>query len=339
MTPTRRIQFYLQAMAIRPESQAFKQWFRNSKVVDDHGNPLPCYHGTGRPDRIGEQFRKSRATAGPMSYFTDDPEVASGYAHGKPDTSLTHPDSEAEWFKVKWPGERRLVSVVDTWHWLSQAQRQEMLKLAPTVTRDDDLNIIQDPSCTAGPGGLDYTLKVNKGNMLKALAEQWIAGGVLFNDEREFIQVLKLAGYPYKVEMQDPSETTPAVYQVYLSIQNPLDTANVSDRLVDDIIKASSRVRFKDEDGGFGQWNKKSLNPKYWVAGFKEDIAKGTANVWTAVPDWVTKVLEAHGYDGIKDRGGKHRPDKHTVWIPFRENQVKSATSSSFNLEHKNIRR
>lgn len=29
-----------------PQSAEFKAWFRDSKVVDDQGNPLLCYHGT-----------------------------------------------------------------------------------------------------------------------------------------------------------------------------------------------------------------------------------------------------------------------------------------------------
>ncbi|HBY67410.1 MAG TPA: hypothetical protein DEG69_06425, partial [Flavobacteriaceae bacterium] len=66
----------------------FANWFGESKAVDIDGNPEVYYHGTQRPDRIGSVFYKSRANSGPMSYFTNDPEIASGYAKGKSDDSL-----------------------------------------------------------------------------------------------------------------------------------------------------------------------------------------------------------------------------------------------------------
>ena len=53
------------------ETQAFKRWFGDSKVVDEAGKPLVVYHGT---DRMIGSFD------GQAIYFTDSPEVASGYA-------------------------------------------------------------------------------------------------------------------------------------------------------------------------------------------------------------------------------------------------------------------
>jgi hypothetical protein len=50
---------------------AFKKWFGDSKVVDADGKPLVVYHGSQRADRIGDRFKKNRATSGPMQYFTD----------------------------------------------------------------------------------------------------------------------------------------------------------------------------------------------------------------------------------------------------------------------------
>ena len=66
--------------AVSTDTPAFRNWFAGSKVVDAAGNPLPVYHGTARPDRVGTRFRKARATAGPMAYFTSDPEIGSNYA-------------------------------------------------------------------------------------------------------------------------------------------------------------------------------------------------------------------------------------------------------------------
>jgi hypothetical protein len=63
-----------------PQTEAFKRWFGDSKVVDADGNPLVVYHGTNQEDdnttdgAIG-QFLDWRPI-----WFTVDPYQASGYA-------------------------------------------------------------------------------------------------------------------------------------------------------------------------------------------------------------------------------------------------------------------
>ena len=72
----------------RHETEEFRAWFRQSAAAAPDGTPLRLYHGMMRADRLGDRFKKSRATSGPMPFFTDDPEIASKYAAGKQDTSL-----------------------------------------------------------------------------------------------------------------------------------------------------------------------------------------------------------------------------------------------------------
>lgn len=162
---------------VSTDSYAFRQWFRNSKVVDSNGNPLPVYHGTGRPDRVGKQFRKSRATAGPMAYFTDNPTVASGYAQTKPDTSYNGEDSYGGWFKVKIPGSRSLVNIQQAWYYLSSEEKQKIASLAPRIGEDDDDEIhLFGPEKKNGLGPYDYTIKEHRGNHLAALVDNWLLG-------------------------------------------------------------------------------------------------------------------------------------------------------------------
>ena len=66
-----------------PETAEFKQWFGNSKVVDEDGKPLVVYHGS--PDFTGDQFvndveRKNRRGNVAGYYFSPDPDEASDYA-------------------------------------------------------------------------------------------------------------------------------------------------------------------------------------------------------------------------------------------------------------------
>ncbi len=68
------------------QSSAFKQWFKDSYVVDKNGGPLVVYHGTTKsfdafdPNKIGTA--NDEGFAGHGFYFIDDPEWASAYAEG-----------------------------------------------------------------------------------------------------------------------------------------------------------------------------------------------------------------------------------------------------------------
>lgn len=69
---------------VKTESDAFKEWFSDSKVVDENGDPQVMYHGT--PSEI-EAFNKDfigkttgNSFLGKGFYFTSTPELASKYA-------------------------------------------------------------------------------------------------------------------------------------------------------------------------------------------------------------------------------------------------------------------
>ena len=315
----------LLAEVVNTDTPEFRSWFGDSKVVDKNGNPQPVYHGTGRPDRVGVVFRRSRATSGPMAYFTDDPAVASGYATGKADTSFEGEEDYNGWFKVKIPGQRTPVNIDKAWYYLNGAQKAKMAKLAPTVFSSDEGEIVQEPDHTNGVGNFDWSVKQYRGNVLAALVEGWLSGGILFNREMEFIKVLKMSGFPFKVEYADPHATQPFVYQTFLRITNPLDTSTISQSVVAALEKASKATRQAVARFGADAWSKKTKYPKSWMDELKYDLEHGTAYAWTTIPDWVTNTLKKLGYDGIKDQGGKHHDVSHTVWIPFEETQIKSA--------------
>lgn len=68
-----------------PNSAAFKKWFKNSKVVDENGQPLVVYHGTKQGDF--SSFDKSKIGAqtdygyrGKGFYFTPQQELAAMYS-------------------------------------------------------------------------------------------------------------------------------------------------------------------------------------------------------------------------------------------------------------------
>lgn len=64
----------IQAKA-RTYSKSFKKWFGESKVVDENGEPLVVYHGTGIPNKI-EEFKSKNNKI----WFTDK-STAQAYAN------------------------------------------------------------------------------------------------------------------------------------------------------------------------------------------------------------------------------------------------------------------
>ena len=330
------------------ETSNFKNWFGDwqvapetaSKVVDETGMPLAVYHGTARPDRIGAQFRKSRATSGPMAFFTDDPKIASSYATGKQDTSLAYENTNYEnWFKKK---EGRSTVNLDQAGWrLSSQEKEDVINKLKNIGMDEQGNIVTGQGLVSDDTFDFYLKREAGGNPLKAAKQLWLESGTLFGREEQFQEVLKLAGVK-GFEPDFPTSTYPAVYKTYLNIKNPLDTSNIDEYTLTQLEYVANKTRKPAQRGGADFWDKNTRDPKDWIAQLKEDTAAGkNSMVWTSIPDWVTKALKNIGYDGIKDTGGKLGGESHTVWIPFEENQIKSATGNigKFDPGSKNILR
>lgn len=76
-----------ESRASQTASKAFRDWFGDSKVVDENGQPLVMYHGSPTPDALtefqpggGVGSRLSGDAYGVASYFTSSPGEASTYA-------------------------------------------------------------------------------------------------------------------------------------------------------------------------------------------------------------------------------------------------------------------
>ena len=72
------------SLAPKPETQAFRNWFRSSKVVDADGSPLVAYHGTVKDFDAFNAALGGRTTGASDArkgfFFSSDPEVAGSYA-------------------------------------------------------------------------------------------------------------------------------------------------------------------------------------------------------------------------------------------------------------------
>jgi hypothetical protein len=330
-------------------SESLMRWFGRSKVVDAQGRPLRVYHGTQRPDRLGTKFTKSRATSGPMPYFTDDPNIASNYATGKRDTSIEPPEDYGEWFGYRPKGSRKPLPIQRAWWHLTDEERAKISRNLPHVTNVDAEGNEISGYRLGGPDEYGLSNKDHwgtliqraHGNVLEAAKEMWLSSGSLFDSEEDFMDILRTAGMDMaRVSYESPWAEYPGVAAVYLKIENPLETSRIPPNVVEALERAAGRTRKAPQQYGADTWDKSVQKPREWIDKLKEDIKKNTSYVWTSVPDWVTKALKSLGYDGIKDSGGKYAGMSHTVWLPFEESQVKSAIGNvgAYDPSKKDIR-
>lgn len=66
----------------KTDTPEFKNWFGESKVVDEKGEPLVVYHGTGSDVDVFKTSGGSGKTYGTGAFFSSSPDVASTYATG-----------------------------------------------------------------------------------------------------------------------------------------------------------------------------------------------------------------------------------------------------------------
>lgn len=330
------------AYSEQPNSDSFKAWSGNGDVVSDQDAAsfpfktgknvvVQAYHGTQRPDRLGDFFNPKRATSGPMAYFTSDPAIASNYAKGKSDTSLYGEDAQyVNWFKFKPAGSRSTVSIDRAWAFLPSDVRQTIAERMPDIRTDDDGNIIYEKG-GGDIGSYEWELSQTKrgydraGNPLKAAAETWLNSGALFGDEERFMRVLELAGMPKNsVEYDSPNAAYPFVYKTWVSLKKPLVTDDVPQYVADRLAQEAAKDRSRAKPDGADVWDKNTRTLKEWEQEFAKANNSGSF-VWTSIPDKVTAVLKDMGFDGIIDVGGKMGGQPHQVYIPFDSTQVKSA--------------
>ena len=103
--------------AVQTDAPEFRNWFKDSKVVDENGKPLVMYHGTsgnegGDAFTYFDAYASNYGLMGQGAYFTDNPEVASSYTtKGKGETptvykvflSIQNPiDMDAKADPAKW---------------------------------------------------------------------------------------------------------------------------------------------------------------------------------------------------------------------------------------------
>jgi hypothetical protein len=305
----------------------------------------PFYHGTQRLDRVLEKpsLDPRRATSGPMPFGTAERQLASNYATSKADTSrIAESGGDFKNFfqtQAKNVGGRgdRLVDIEDTFWSLppaTQAMIRDRIKRIGYIdpeTAEGAIKLHDKPgSSITSDSHIDFLLKrESNNNPLTALRKLWAESGQLYNEEEKLADIYRLAGYPHEISQTNaPWKTAQGVLTGMTRMTNPINTQDV-ETLQNKVIPAlkeavkNDRTRLKP---GADPWAKESrFTPKDWVAELEKDIAEGrNSHVWTSIPDKITSVLKAQGFDGIQDISGKGGGEIQKVLIPFEPSQVRS---------------
>lgn len=313
--------------AIRNDN--FRGWFKNSKVVDSDGDPQIVYRGDYDVDSMGDRFDKSELVAGGF-YFTDDPTVASGYT----DKFYTSEDQVdyGHWFKVKSDKDGNFYDLTEIWSKLTTKKKYYIIKRAREVNIDSDSGEIVPHSQGGIPADyVDmYAKRETKNDYVRALVTAFLESGFLFidwgdegdDDAETFERILQYVGFDV-VYYKNPRQGQGGVTPVFLSVQNPLDVDNDVNEFFYDELHAEA-VKEWEGDEDYTSFDKNKITRESWFETLRKDIEEGSTHTWTVVPDPIIEALQNMGYDGIKDRGGKHGGDHHTVWIVFEPSQIKS---------------
>lgn len=325
----------------KQRDQAYKD-FENQPVSTDRlerarqqgfNTDQVWYHGTKRLDRVleGDSLKPSRATSGPMPFFTDSPELASGYTR-KTDTSIGGAGDYEDWFRVS-VGKGRAKNLNNVFANLSPQKRLEVREKIRNIGEDENGNISLSGNSIVSQDHWDYTLREYGNDPIKAAQDIWLNSGNLYDAEEKFIKVLKLAGIDKKIEFKDPWAEHPGILPVFARVNNPLDTGdtNALVQVLARLEEAGKNKRYKKQKLGVDPWDKSQIGIREFTDRLREDLERGTTYAWTSVPDDVTKELKDHfGYDGILDNSGKFKKDpgnQNKVLIPFNVSDVRSVNA------------
>ena len=315
------------------------------RVAKRRGYTIHAYHGTARGDRVGNVFLPERATSGPMAFFTDNKGIAENYSKSKQDTSIAYdPDYDRYETQFRIKVLDRDIPLYRAWGYLPFDARRRITEKAGQLREnwDGDNELILDPDTNEANGGFQWQLKEARGNAIQALTEQWLNSGNLFNEEGRFLDVLEMAGVKEEFKkvkgmgelyFKDPNAKHEKVYDTFLKIKKPFDTATVDEQFIVDLeawYEEQDQSKYVRESMESDLWDKNSIDAYDFADRLRSDLENNTTHAWTSIPDSVTDYLKHLGYDGIKDSGGKFTLEGHTVWIPFTSSQIKSAETVTY---------
>lgn len=332
-------------------SDSFKRWFGNSKVVDDNGDPLVVYHGTTHNfTEFGDGTHNVEGAVGAGHYFTTNPDDASeNYAGEGPDLTA----------RIEQRHDEIMGDEMDAYDIAQILGIDE----ADVEAKMDDGTITDDLAYEIAKKELKGThegavmpafVKIeNPFNISTAretpvyierdeeyyldMAEEELDKAD-FEEDSDYQEALQEKADEMYYEDYDPKEEGPGV-QLLDALESVLNWQEYTEVDVSETI-GEFRMALTEGDIYDGEtawnWLKEKL-------AYEQDMETGKLNSG----ELARQIVEQAGYDGIEQDPKKSFPNMDNIeygdrhFIAFNSNQIKSATGNdgSFNLDSPDIRR
>ncbi len=287
---------------------AFKEWFGESVVTESGeagGVPKVLYRGDFRINDVGDTFDIITGDEGGSGgiFFTDDPEIASSYAENKPYVPDEHYDSR-NYISVDING--NTVPLNKVRGHLSVKDRQAIDNAVLTFGENEDTyeKEINSENTSIPEYIYNREKKAAHGNVIDAAYTTLIESAALYPSE-EFVWFLEQTGVFDKVTYDDPYMSKSAVTPVYVSMQKPIDSNNISNETIKEL--------------------ETILGTDATLDSIKDQRFQTDPDAVVYVTDEFREAALSLGYDGIITRGGTITGGTaHTVYISLRPESVKS---------------
>lgn len=311
-----------------PEGQqAFKQWFVDSKTVDDNGRPLLLFSGHGNVELYGDRYSPRRGKAGGF-YASESPDIGSLYALQKvgnfEDTEVPGDQYRFRLKNGKW-GKRIWQMKLDGEQQAAARDYLENIGYDLEKYWEDNKRYDKDARRALVRGGLQDLQSIFQ--FLDSMGEN-IAYDKEGNDPRylrqqkgAFQDLLDRLG----IEWQSYDWEQPGVMPVYMRITNPIDA---SEPFPADVLSVLKKAASKERVPAYT--NDEHWRKTYSLSAWVRDIESGSEYWSTQIPSKALPILQAFGYDGVKELGSKGGTDgpRQVNWIAFSPEQIKSATGN-----------
>ncbi|MFA5405464.1 MAG: hypothetical protein WC358_11070, partial [Ignavibacteria bacterium] len=325
------------------ESKYFKKWFKDSKVVDENGNPLVVYSGHSNTEMYGN-YNPKKSRAGGF-YASEDPEISSNYSLGKSNNNYYE---NGEQYRLEGKGGKLNKKLRQYELNEKQLKKLEELKKRKNEYGDYDFGITEMDRYIEENKSYDKNVKrwyYNGGSKnLQNIYEFNENMGYNIAYDKEGTEPLYLRQQKNETELildelgikwNSFDRLQPGVYPIYLNIKNPLDAEKPFPLDLLKALKEKAKYEKNKEWASDMQWTS-GYPLKEWV----KDIEKGDEYWTTQIPIKAKEILKQFGYDGIKERGAKGtdspREERQINWIVFEPEQIKSATGNIGTFDAKN---
>ena len=310
----------------------FKEWFKDSKVRDENGNPIQLYSGHSNVELYGE-YNPKKSTAGGF-YATENPEVASGYALSKFGSKEGYENGSQ--YRIK--GKNGKYNKKLYQYELSENQKKII----------DELKNEQNEY-----GDYDFHLKdmeryIAEHSKYDADVRRWgDTGGIYnlrniyeFNEQMGYNIAYDKQGKEPRFMRQQENDTElimnrlgidwnsydwekPGTFPVYLNIKNPIDADKPFPA---DLLKALEDKAKYERYRAEGELHYSNWTNDYPLREWVKDIKDDNEGWSTQIPKNALPIIKSFGYDGIKERGmkatGLSREERSINWIAFDKEQI-----------------